>query len=204
MNAVELSTAVSWNLVASTFLLIALAELPDKTALATVMMASRQNPRGVFLGVAGAFLVQTVVAVLGGSLLNLLPHWFVHLVAALMFLVFAFASWRQSNHPEEADEPGVKHKGKSFWKSAGSAFLVIFIAEWGDLTQLATAALVAQTHAPLAIFLGALSGLWFSTAFTVWLGTKAKKFIKPRPLHRAAALVFAAIGLFLMWRLLDA
>ena len=119
-----------------------------------------------------------------------------------MFLVFAGISWRHSNEPEEKTEAGAQAGGKSFWKAAGSAFLVIFIAEWGDLTQLATATLVAQTHLPLTIFLGALAGLWFSTALTVWLGTKASKFIKPKPLQRAAALVFTLIGLYLLWRLI--
>jgi putative Ca2+/H+ antiporter (TMEM165/GDT1 family) len=202
MDFPGISQPIIWNLFASTFLLIALAELPDKTALATLLMASRHHPQGVFTGVAGAFFVQTLVAVLGGSLLNLLPHWLVQLTAALMFLVFAAISWKHSNESEEKNETGAKAGGKSFWQAAGSAFLVIFIAEWGDLTQLATAALVAQTHEPLTIFLGALTGLLFSTALTVWLGTKAGKFIKPRPLQRAAAVVFTLIGLYLLWRLI--
>jgi Ca2+/H+ antiporter, TMEM165/GDT1 family len=201
MDFAGLFQPINWNLFVSTFFLIALAELPDKTALATILMASRHHPVGVFLGVAGAFFVQTVVAVVFGSALNLLPHWVVQLLAAVMFLGFAAVSWIQSMKPEEKMAGDSKPKGLPFWKTVGSAFLVIFIAEWGDLTQLATCALVAKTHQILTIFLAALAGLWTTTAVTVWLGLRAKKFIKPKPLQRIAAVVFALVGLYMLWRL---
>ncbi len=201
MHLPGLFQSIDWNLFVSTFFIIGLAELPDKTALATVLMASRHHPAAVFLGVAGAFLVQTLVAVLFGNVLNLLPHWIVQLLAALMFLGFAAVSWIQSTKPEEKLRGASATKAQSFYKTIASAFLVIFIAEWGDLTQLATCALVAKTHQTLTIFLAAVSGLWAATALTVWLGLRAKNFIKPKPLQRAAAAVFALVGLYMLWRL---
>ena len=129
MDFPGLSQTIDWNLFVSTFFIIGLAELPDKTALATVLMASRHHPAGVFLGVAGAFLVQTLVAVLFGNVLTLLPHWIVQLLAALMFLGFAAVSWIQSTKPEEKVKGASKLKTKYFYKTIGSAFLVIFIAE---------------------------------------------------------------------------
>ncbi|MGH7738885.1 MAG: TMEM165/GDT1 family protein [bacterium] len=201
MNPAAILPLIDWNLLASTFFLIALAELPDKTALATVLMASRLQPSGVFLGVTGAFLVQTLIAVLFGNVFRLLPHEVVQLLAAVMFLGFAAMSWIQSNRPPEEVEDDAPPSSRAFWKTAGSAFLVIFIAEWGDLTQLATAALTAQTHQSLTVFLGAFGGLCASSGFTVWLGSRAKNFIKPKPLQRAAAVVFALVGFYMLWRL---
>jgi putative Ca2+/H+ antiporter (TMEM165/GDT1 family) len=186
------------NLFASTFLLIFLAELPDKTALATILMATRSNPLAVFLGVAGAFVIQTLVAVLFGSALSLLPPFVIHTLAGLMFLVFAVVSWVQSNqvHPEESQKnPGKK---ESFWKVVVSAFLVIFIAEWGDLTQLATCALVAKYSRPWTIFFAALLGLWSTTALAVLFGNRAKKFINPRLLQRIASVAFALVGCYML------
>src|SRR6516225_6630302 len=82
-----------WALFFSTFALIFLAELPDKTAVAVLIMASQRHPFAVFLGVCGAYLVQNVVAILAGSLLTLLPHRSVHVGAGILFLAFAVWMW---------------------------------------------------------------------------------------------------------------
>jgi putative Ca2+/H+ antiporter (TMEM165/GDT1 family) len=139
-------------LFASTFGLIFLAELPDKTAFATVVMATRKHPAAVFAGVVGAFLVQTAVAVLFGSLLNLFSPRLIHLGAGAMFLFFAWKMW---NHVEDEAVDGVEGwRATGFAHAAASSFAVIFLAEWGDLSQLATAALVAHGGRPWTVFLG--------------------------------------------------
>ena len=201
MDHWALSGGWDFGLFVSTFLLIFLAELPDKTALATVLMATRSHPLAVFLGVAGAFVIQTAVAVLFGSTLNLLPPSLIHLLAALMFLVFAAVSWVQSNRPPEKESLKSSGKNKKFWKTVFSAFLVIFIAEWGDLTQLATCALVAKYGNPWTIFFAALLGLWSMTALAILLGNRAKNLINPKLLQRAAAVAFALVGIYMLWTL---
>ena len=128
MNLPALFQSIDWNLFVSTFFIIGLAELPDKTALATVLMASRHHPAGVFLGVAGAFLVQTLVAVLFGNVLNLLPHWIVQLLAALMFLGFAAVSWIQSTKPEEKVKGASNLKAQSFYKKCHNSLEEVFQA----------------------------------------------------------------------------
>jgi putative Ca2+/H+ antiporter (TMEM165/GDT1 family) len=86
----------------------------------------------------------------------------------------------------------------SLWKSAWAGFLVIFIAEWGDLTQLATATLVAKSGNPLTIFLASTSALWVASGIFVLVGYYSQKFIRPRLLQTLAAVAFAMVGILLL------
>ena len=183
-------------LFASTFVLIFLAELPDKTVFATMLLASRRRPLAVFLGAAGAFAVQSLVAVAFGGALSLLPARAVRVGAGLMFLGFAWAMWtRQEEEPPDAAKSG---RGAGFARDMAASFAVIFVAEWGDLTQLATAALEAKQHRPLTIFLAATSALWCATALAAAAGHHLKSRLAPRRLEQAAAVVFALVGLYFL------
>lgn len=183
---------MDWKLFGSTFALIFVSELPDKTAFASLLLATRNRPLPVFCGAAGAFVVQSAVAVTFGSLLTMLPAKYVHAGAGLVFLVLAILMWRR-NDPSE--EPDVADGGQSrFLKTMMSAFVVIFIAEWGDLTQLATAALSARYAAPLTIFASATLALWSVTGVAVVVGHSARNAIQPKLLQRIAAIIFAAVG----------
>jgi putative Ca2+/H+ antiporter (TMEM165/GDT1 family) len=185
-------------LFASTFALIFVAELPDKTAFAALLLATRKNPFAVFLGAAVAFLIQTLVAVGFGSVLGLLPHAWVELAAAVLFFAFAGFMWRRDSDPDEAPEAG--GSTESFARAATSSFLVIFIAEWGDLTQLATATLSAQHREPLTIFVSAILALWSVTALAIGLGNRAKRWLRPALLKRIAAIAFVVVGLFFLFQ----
>jgi Ca2+/H+ antiporter, TMEM165/GDT1 family len=81
-----------------------------------------------------------------------------------------------------------------------TVFTVVFIAEWGDLTQIGTAALAARYHAPLVVFTGATLALWSVVAIVVFLGTWAGRALRPELTKRAAAVVFAAVGAVLIVR----
>ncbi|MDE2140776.1 MAG: TMEM165/GDT1 family protein [Elusimicrobia bacterium] len=180
----------------STFGLIFLSELPDKTAFATTLMAARRHPVAVFAGVTAAFLVQTAVAVLFGSLLNLFSPQWVRVGAGVLFLFFAWKMW---NQVEEEPVEGVEGwRASSFTHAATSSFLVIFLAEWGDLSQLATAALVAKHGRPLTIFLGAAAALISVSALAVALGHNLKGRIHPEKLSKVAAVLFAIVGLYFL------
>src|SRR5476651_1526283 len=89
------------RLFASTALAIGIAELPDKTALATVLLATRGNPWAVFIGVAGAFVIQSVVAVLCGGLIGLAPRQYVRIASGILFLIFAVLMWRRKDEKDE-------------------------------------------------------------------------------------------------------
>lgn len=191
---------MDWKLFASTFALIFVAELPDKTAIATLLMASRHNPWGVFAGAAGAFVVQSLIAVTFGSVISLLPAKVIHAVAGLLFLVFAVLMWREKE--EEEAEAAVKKeddaRAASVWKVMGSSFTVIFLAEWGDLTQLATATLAARYRAPVTLFISATLALWSVTALSAMVGHGAKKLLNPSIIQKIAAVIFGLVGIFLL------
>jgi len=179
----------------TTFAMIFVAELPDKTALATLVLAARNKALPVFVGVASAFVIQTLVAVLLGRVLNLLPPGLVHIAAGVLFLVFALMMWLRK---PEAEEPGSAAAPTPFWRSAYQAFIVVFIAEWGDLTQLATAALVAREAQPFTIFCAAVLALWSVTAIAILIGHHAKRWLNPAVVQKVAAVVFAGVGLLML------
>jgi Ca2+/H+ antiporter, TMEM165/GDT1 family len=183
-----------WTLFLSTFGLIFLAELPDKTAVAMLILAAQRHPWGVWAGVCAAYVVQNLVAVLFGSFLGLLPPHWIHMGAGALFLVFALVMIFK----EEKKGASSPRSRDRFWKTAWTAFLVIFVAEWGDLTQLATATLVAKTRHPLTVFLASTSALWTVSALFVALGHHSKRFIRPRLLQWTAAAAFALVGILLL------
>jgi Ca2+/H+ antiporter, TMEM165/GDT1 family len=185
----------NWALFFSTFALIFLAELPDKTAVAIVILASRHHPFAVFTGVALAFVVQNIVAVLFGSVFSLLPVHIVHIGSGILFEIFALLMWFKR---EEKEKVADLQAQRNFWKTFWTSFVVIFIAEWGDLTQLATATLVAKYRQPLTIFMAATLALWSTTALGVWIGHHAKKAIRPQILQKIAAVAFGIVGLLLL------
>ena len=118
-----------WKLFLSTFVLIFVAELPDKTAFATLLLATRKHPLAVFIGVATAFVIQSVVAVSFGSALGLLPKQWVSVGAAVLFMLFALLMWRRKDHEEE--NLHLEPQRSNFLRTIWSSFVVILIAEWG-------------------------------------------------------------------------
>jgi putative Ca2+/H+ antiporter (TMEM165/GDT1 family) len=181
-----------WALFFSVFGVVFVAELPDKTALAALVLATRHRPLPVLAGAATALTFQSVVAVAAGHLVSLLPRRPVHLVAGALFVVSAVLMWRRKEESEE----DVKERGADggFWRSAWLVFVVVFIAEWGDLTQLATAALAARYRSPYIVFGGSSLALWAVTAIAVFLGHRAGKLVDPHVTKRIAAVLFALIG----------
>lgn len=172
------------------------AELPDKTALAALVLATRHRALPVFLGSAAALAVQSLVAVVAGQLLTLLPARPVHVVAGLVFLVSAVLMWVR--HEDESEGGLDERKMAGFWGSTWTVFGVVFIAEWGDLTQLATAALAARYAAPVTVFIGATAALWSVAAIAAFVGNRAGKLLSAPVVQKIAAVLFAAIGVALI------
>jgi putative Ca2+/H+ antiporter (TMEM165/GDT1 family) len=193
---------MDWTLALTVFSVIFVAELPDKTAFATVVMATQHDAWGIFVGAAGAFVVQSIVAVSLGTLLHRLPAHPVHLVAASLFLIFAVMMWRKKVDTEEQEEErALKNRANgSFLRATAMSFGVIFLAEWGDLTQLATATFAAKYHEPLTIFASATLALWFVTALTATIGHHAKRVLPQKLFQKIAAVAFAVVGAILLIR----
>jgi putative Ca2+/H+ antiporter (TMEM165/GDT1 family) len=181
-----------WALLVSVFGVIFVAELPDKTALAALVLATRHRAFPVLLGAATALTIQSVVAVAAGQLISLLPQRPVHVLAGLLFLVSAILMWRRNEDAEGEEES--RDGASGFWRSAWLVFGVVFLAEWGDLTQLATAALAAHYRSPYIVFAGATLALWAVTAIAVFVGNRAGKMLDANITKRIAAVLFALIG----------
>ena len=175
-----------------------LAELPDKSMFASLVLATRYRALWVWVGAAAAFAVQMVIAVTAGQLLALLPHRVVAGVAAGLFVagaVYLFAmSFRQRPH-DGADAARHGQRPVSAWRVAGTAFGVIFVAEWGDITQLATANLAAR-YEPLLVLAGATLGLWAATAIAVVIGAKSLTVIPMNWVSRIAGIILLALGIY--------
>jgi putative Ca2+/H+ antiporter (TMEM165/GDT1 family) len=187
-------STVVLSVVAAAFILILPIELPDKTLFATLVLATRFKPLPVFVGVGLAFVVQTVVAVTAGALIGLLPRYLVTAVVALLFLIGAVVLWRSAQAGPEDEEIGATPAHPPFWRAAAISFGVLFAAEWGDFSQLATAALAARYDAPLSVFVGALAALLVVSALAVFLGRKLADRLPVALIRRVAAALFLAFA----------
>jgi putative Ca2+/H+ antiporter (TMEM165/GDT1 family) len=184
---------VVWSVVVAAFVLILPVELPDKTLFATLALATRLKPLPVFVGVGTAFALQSLIAVTAGSLLGLLPHYAVTGIVAVLFLVGAIVLWRSARSgPEEEDVETPPHP--PFWRAAAISFGVLFAAEWGDFSQLATAGLAARYDAPVSVFVGSWAALLVVSALAVFLGKKLADRLPIALIHRVAAVLFLAFA----------
>ena len=179
----------------ATFLAVFPAEFPDKTILACLILASRYRPPAVFSGAAAAFLAQVVIAVAAGGALSLLPHRVVEACAAAAFGVGAVLLWRHKGE-EVGDEDGDAGKDgpHGFWPVFSTAFAVVFLAEFGDLTQFMTVSLAARFHDPVAVGVGATLGLWAAAGIAVTVGWRALKLIPMCWLTRGASVVMLLLA----------
>ncbi len=119
------------RLFATVFGVIFLAELPDKTALAAMVLATRHRALPVFLGAALALTAQSIIAVAAGALLAKLPEKIVHIGSGLVFIGCALVMWLRK--PDADDESADGRPQAGFWRALWTVFAVVFIAEWGDL-----------------------------------------------------------------------
>lgn len=188
---------------ASTFALVMLVELPDKTMVATLVLTTRFRALSVFTGVCVAFAIQAAIAVAFGSALTLLPERLVYAVVAVMFGVGAVLLLRQGFAPEDESGEDAARTGPapvSFARSALTSFGVLFAAEWGDASQLAIAGLAARYGEPFAVGLGAFLGLAAVAGLAVFIGNKVRGRLRPKLLQRIAGLAFAGFALFAAWQ----
>jgi putative Ca2+/H+ antiporter (TMEM165/GDT1 family) len=189
---------LSIAIIATVFALVFVAELPDKTAVAGLVLGTRFPIRWVFTGMAAAFAVHVVIAVAAGSLLSLLPRRPVEAVVGGLFLLGAILIWREGVAGEEAEEEQVAAVAESagFAKVASLGFGVIFVAEWGDLTQILTANLAAKYHAPLSVGIGAVLGLWAVGLLAILGGKSLLRVLPIVWITRIAAVVMVALSIY--------
>jgi putative Ca2+/H+ antiporter (TMEM165/GDT1 family) len=187
------------TLFVTVFAVVFLVELPDKTALATVVLATRHRPLPVFAGVALAFVIQSLVAVFAGSLIAFLPHQLVRTGAGLLFIVMAgVVVWRARRGAAAAKEGQLPGEGRGRERPFLTALSMILLAEWGDLSQLATVAFQARYNQAVLVFAGATLALWAVTGLAVGIGNRLGSLLPERPVQYGAAALMVVIGVILI------
>ncbi|HEY3954094.1 MAG TPA: TMEM165/GDT1 family protein [Streptosporangiaceae bacterium] len=184
--------------IGAAFVITFLAELPDKSMFASLVLSTRYRPVQVWAGAAGAFTVHMAIAVTAGQLLALAPQTVVRGVVAGLFLAGAAYLWvssfRDGQH-EDADAARQGGRPLSFWRVAGVSFGLVFLAEWGDITQI-TAANLAARYGALPVFIGATAGLWAVAGVAVSLGAKSLDMIPVRWIQRVTAVILLGFGVY--------
>ena len=184
------------------FPVIFIGELPDKTMVASLVMASRGHPRAVWLGSAGAFLVHVLIATtVGVGLFKLLPPRALDLVVAALFFGGAIWSWLEGTR-DETDL--IAREVRSHRQVITTAFVVIFLAEWGDLTQILIANLAAKYQEPFWVALGSLAALWTVCALAVTAGQGVLSRLPMHVVRRTTAVILAGLGAFTIFELVRA
>jgi putative Ca2+/H+ antiporter (TMEM165/GDT1 family) len=178
----------------TSFLAVLPAELPDKTVLACLILSSRYRPGFVFTGAAAAFAAQVVLAVAAGGALSLLPRQLVEALAAAAFAAGAVLLWRHKGESGDDEDPGRDGMRDGFWPVAATSFAVVFLAEFGDLTQFMTVSLAARFHDPLAVGIGATAALWVAAGAAIVVGWRLLHLIPVRWLTRSAAVIMLALA----------
>jgi putative Ca2+/H+ antiporter (TMEM165/GDT1 family) len=186
---------VSLPVIATVFVLVFLAELPDKTALASLVLGTRYRPLSVFTGAATAFVVHVALAIAAGGLLALLPHRVLEGVVAGLFLIGAILLLRGRPEEEEEDLEIKEGTEPTFLRVSSTAFLVILVAEFGDLTQILTANLAARYHHDIfSVALGAVLGLWAVAGLAIVGGRSLLKIVPLAVITRIAALIMLVLA----------
>jgi putative Ca2+/H+ antiporter (TMEM165/GDT1 family) len=185
---------------ASVFGITFLAELPDKSLFASLVMSTRYRRLPVWAGAAAGFAVHVGIAITAGQLLTLLPRPPLEALIAALFLAgsayLLFSSLRSGHAEEDADAARQGAGQLSFLRVAATSFGVIFLSEWGDITQITTANLAARYAAPVAVAAGAILGLWAVTAVAVNVGSKSLKLIPMAWVQRITGTILLGFGIY--------
>ena len=206
---------MSLSLVAATFAVIFIAELPDKSLFASLVLGTRYRALWVWLGVSAAFAVHVVIAVLAGGLLNLLPHRLVESIVAVLFALGAVLLLRPEGRStdgkpteetegleEAADVQTRLGTNTSPLRVVGTCFVVVFIGEWGDITQIAIANLTAKYHDPLSVGLGAVLALVTVAGLAIKVGSALLEKVSVEVVRKIGGTVLAGFAVLTVVQLL--
>jgi Ca2+/H+ antiporter, TMEM165/GDT1 family len=185
---------VQLAIVAAVFPIIFLGELPDKTMFASLVMSTRGRPLSVWFGAAGAFVIHVVIATtIGVALFHLLPHQVLDAIVAVMFLAGAALALLEARKAREEVEL-VEREVQTGRRVVTVAFVVIFLAEWGDVTQLLTANLAAHYHSALSVGVGSVLALWVVAALAVVGGQSILRIVDIRTVRIVTAVVLVGLA----------
>jgi putative Ca2+/H+ antiporter (TMEM165/GDT1 family) len=190
-------------IVFAVFPIIFIGELPDKTMFASLVLATRGRPLAVWIGAAAAFIVHVVIATtIGVVLFRFIPHRPLEGVVAAIFFVGGVLAIREAMKEKEIAEDEEEHAVKQATSPRQlvlAAFVVIFLAEWGDLTQILTANLAAHYHSPFSVGVGALAALWSVAAIAVVSGKSLPRLLNLVTIRKVTAVVLFALSGYSVW-----
>jgi Ca2+/H+ antiporter, TMEM165/GDT1 family len=190
---------VSLSVLLGVFPVVFLGELPDKTMFASLVLSTKGRPVMVWLGAAAAFAVHVAIAVsIGVALFTVLPHRAVDAVVAAVFLAGAGLAIREARNErqhEDREKRLTDQTAPGHRRAAVTAFIVVFIAEWGDLTQILTANLAARLHSPLAVAVGSVLALWAVAALAVIGGRGLLRWVNVATIRIVTAVILTGLGI---------
>ena len=178
------------------FGVVFLAELPDKTMFATLILATRYPRKtAVWCGVAGAYTLHVTIAALLGTAISRLPTELLRYVVGTIFVVagayLVWSSRAESDKMNENAELGVAPSWRSTFTVSAAT---IGVAEFADITQLATASLAATRDSALAVGVGAALALASVSGIAVLAGSQIVKRVNLRIIQRTAGVLFVIVG----------
>ena len=178
--------------------LMFLLELPDKTMVATIVMSTRARPGSIVLGASAGFVVQMGIAVAAGSALTLLPVRPKEFVVAALFLGGAayLLFVPEKVEEREGEREGERETTGTRLKEVTTAFSVLFLGEFGDLTQIQAANLSAKTHQPVEVFVASSIAMIAVTFLGVFGGRALQRIVPLRLIRLGGGAVFAVLGLY--------
>jgi len=183
---------MSFTALATSFALVALAELGDKTQVAVITLSCQFKAFSVFVGAMLAFLVSTGVAVaIGDALTLVLPAFWIRIAAALIFLVFGIYTIISLMLKKSEAECKTKEEARN---GVFSSFSMIVLMELGDKTQLSVIALTAEYELPLFVFAGVMLAFALVTAISATLGMALTKIVPLKYIQLASGIVFILLG----------
>jgi putative Ca2+/H+ antiporter (TMEM165/GDT1 family) len=185
---------VDLAVVLTTFVVIFPAELPDKSLFASLVLGTRFRPLPVFCGVAAAFAVHVVIAVSVGSVFALLPERLVLFVVAALFAGGSALLLLGKEDEEDEVEATRPLADRRPLRVALASFGVVFLGEWGDITQITTANLAARYGDPVSVGLGALLALWSVSALALTVGRGLVARVPTRLVRRLTGVVLAVLA----------
>jgi putative Ca2+/H+ antiporter (TMEM165/GDT1 family) len=184
------------------FGVIFIAELPDKSMFASLALSSRYRKSYVWLGAATAFLLHVIIAVTAGHFLTLIPKRILDFIIGGLFLLGALLLFFGKDEDASEEQAKLDSEGRlgkapaSFWKAYGTSFGVVFLGEWGDITQIATANYAAKYHDVVSVAIGAILGLWTVSALGIVVGQKLLSKIPARTVQMATGALLLMFAIF--------
>lgn len=198
---------MDWQILLSTFGLVFVAELGDKTQLAVMTQTCKfRRPWSVFIGGSLALVAVTALGAIGGRVLSaLIPYGVIRLIAALGFVVMGALIWREARKrsSEDANACSLEEEACAAdsqgwdWRAFGATFSLLFFAELGDKTQLAVLGMASKQPAIWSVFAGGALALTAVTAMGVVGGQQLCRLIPEKLLLSISAVAFILMGILM-------